>query len=170
MIAHCMIQPIHTFSLCFYKRSRFLTAPGDREVLDNSIAEEQINNEQQPPPPAQPPGADAGDEGGGAGAEPEAGPSLPAPPEPARPVPHDLDVIIARMQRDLDVRLASGDAEGPPFSPPPRADQQADGSLSHTFSCAFAIYFSLLFCSCRHIIRDHSSVMKSACFDHFLLT
>ena len=42
----------------------------------------------------------------------------------------DLDSLIARMQRDMDIRLGRGSVEEAPFLPLHDAEQQAEGSHS----------------------------------------
>ena len=101
---------------------------GDREVLDNSIAEAQNSNNEQQQQEAIVRNAD--EEVAGP-AEPSAQPvqeAVAGPSSSARgpAIPlQDLDSLIARMQRDMDMRLARGSVEEPPFSPPP-----ADGTHS----------------------------------------
>ena len=106
---------------------------GDREVMDDSIADQNSNRE-----PQQEATVRNADEGVAALAQPlaqpesdqdvVAGPSSSAA-GPVRPS-QDLDSLIARMQRDMDMRLARGSVDAPFSSPPREPEQQAEGSHS----------------------------------------
>ena len=78
--------------------------------------------------------------------EPEPGPSSPSAAqrreeeEEAGEEQQNLDSLIARMQRDMDMRIARGNVEAEPFSPPPPGEQQQDDGrhlLTHIFLPTF---------------------------------
>ena len=129
----CRQVPVHVGISCAYKVESFCHV-GDREVLDNSVADQNSNNEPQHEPAVR----NADEEvAGSAEPPPRPEPQLPAVAGPSssadgpvRPS-QDLDSLIARMQRDMDMRLARGSVDDPPFSPPPHEpEQQAEGSHS----------------------------------------
>ena len=135
---------------------------GDREVMDNSIADQNSNRE-----PQQEATARNADEEVAAVDQPQArpesdheinaGPSSSAV-RPVRPS-QDLDSLIARMQRDMDMRLARGSVDDAPFSPPPREpEQQAAGShSSNTYHFNHSLQIIIL-----HIIHFHHPVSFSS--------
>lgn len=135
---HCMTcQEVHVHA-CFPVHFKVQVSAniGDREVLDYSLAEQNSNNDQQLGDNVR----DAAEEGAGPveARVPQAvaGPSSSAAARPEGQQ-QDLDSLIARMQRDMDQRLARGSVEDPPFSPPHEPERQADGShSSNTFLSA----------------------------------
>ncbi len=109
---------------------------GDREVLDESIddANNPANQEQET--------VDVEND------EPQPGPAQPQvvgidnPEQDAQERQQNLDDLIARMQRDLDSRMAQEQVGGAPDQPPSQA-QPVEGSQSSS-------HFIDLFC------RNHS--------------